>query len=79
MDGFCAQKNGPHLSCDLHKLGVNLYSKLPAIFLMQKEGRWKDEWMDGRKDGRKDGKAGLRIVYINQKFLRVSKVTLRNA
>ena len=59
-------KNGDHLSCDLHKIGANLNSKLPvAPFLSKKYG---PGWMDGWVDGRVGGKAGLRIVYSNQKF-----------
>ena len=49
-------KNCPHLSCDLHKLGGNLYSKLlVAPFSCKKVGHckegktggWVEGWMDG--------------------------------
>ena len=50
-------KNGPHLSCDLHKIGANLYSKLAvAPFSCKKYGTgWMDEWMDGWVGGWIDG------------------------
>ena len=39
------ENNGPHLSCDLHKLGANLYSKLPiAPFLCKKVWYWVGGW-----------------------------------
>ena len=55
------KKAVPHLSCDLHKIGANLYSKLPvAPFCAKKYGPgWVGGWMDGR--------AGLRIAHSNQK------------
>ena len=44
---------------NLHKLGANLYSKLPvAPFSCKKVGHWKDGWKEGWMDGWKDGKAG---------------------
>ena len=57
-------KNGPHLSCDLHKVGANLYSKLPiAPFSCKKVWYWMDGWMGGWMGA----KAGLRIAYSNLK------------
>ena len=57
--------NGLHLSCDFHKLGANLCSKLPVapdsckkVWHWRKEG-WIGCWMDGI--------AGLRIADSNQK------------
>ena len=52
------------LSCDLHKLGANLYSKLPvAPYSCKKVGNgmdgWMGGWVDGRKEGCKDGKVTL--------------------
>ena len=48
-------KNGPHLSCDLHKIGVNLYSKLQvALFPCKKVGHWVGGWRDGRQSRVKD-------------------------
>ena len=53
---------GPHLSCNLHKIGTNIYSKLAvALFLCKKV--W--SWVGGQMVGR----AGLRIAYNNQKLL----------
>ena len=52
------KKNGRNLSCDLHKIGANLYSKWPVAPFTCKNralGAWKE------------GKAGLRIAYSNQK------------
>ena len=52
------EKNSPHLSCDLHKIGANLYSKLPVSpFCAKKYGPgwmdgWMGEWMDGWVGGR---------------------------
>ena len=58
------EKNGPYLSCDLHKIGANLNSKLPvAPFLCKKLWSWMGGWMDVWMGG----KAGLRIAYSNQK------------
>ena len=47
------EKNGPHLSCNLHKIGANIYSKLPvAPFCAKKYGLgWVGGWMDGWVDG----------------------------
>ena len=63
---YSNKKNGPYLSCDLHKLGVNFYCKLPvAPFSYKKVWHWKEGWMDGWMNG----KAVLRIAYSNQKSL----------
>ena len=48
----CKQKikkliNGPHLSCDLHKIGA-IGS---CSFLCKKVWSWMDGWMDGWVDG----------------------------
>ena len=60
------EKNGPHLSCDLHKIESNLYSELPVTpFLFKNVWSWMDGWMGGWID---DG-TGLRIAYSNQKQL----------
>ena len=59
-------KNGPHLSCNLHKMGSNIYSKLAvAPFLCKKVWLWMGGWIDGWVGGR----AGLRIAYSIQKLL----------
>ena len=61
LDGcgiFFFEKNGPHLSCDSHKIGANLYSKLAVATFLRKTngpGGWMDgqmdEWMGGWMDG----------------------------
>ena len=53
-------KNGPHLSCNLHKIGANLYSKFEvAPYCAKKYGLgWMGGWVGGR--------TGLRIAYSNQ-------------
>ena len=64
------EKNGPCLSCDLHKIGSNLFSKLPlAPFLCKKVGHWVDVWVGGWMDGWVSIKAGQRIAYSNQKCI----------
>ena len=65
-------KNFPDLLCDLHKLGANLYSKLPvATFSCKKVWHWKngwvDGWMSGWMSGWMDGKSRVRTAYSNQK------------
>ena len=56
-------KNGPHLSCNLHKIGANVFSKLPiAPYLCKTYGSgWVGGWMGGR--------AGLMIANSNQKII----------
>ena len=40
--------NGPHLSCNLHKIGTSLYSNSAYNpFLCKKVCFWVDGWMDG--------------------------------
>ena len=44
---FILEQNGPHLSFNLHKIGVNIYSNLAyAPFLCKKVWSWVDGWMD---------------------------------
>ena len=42
-----SNKNGPHLACNLHKTGANIYSNLAfAPFLRKKYGTgWMGGWM----------------------------------
>ena len=49
------KKNGPHLSCDLHKIGANLYSKWPVAHFLCKKACWMDGWVDGWVGGWMDG------------------------
>ena len=54
MLSICIEKNKvekkrPHLSCDFHKLGAHLYSKLLVAFVQ------KSRAPEGRMGGRKEG------------------------
>ena len=41
-------KNGPHLSCNLHKIRANIHINLAvAPFSCKKVWSWVDGWMDG--------------------------------
>ena len=58
------KKTGPHLSCDLHNIGANIYSK---FFRAKKYGPgWMGDWMDV--------KVGLRIAYSNKKKVRNASI-----
>ena len=47
-----SKKAVPHLSCDLHKIGANVFSKLlVAPFLCKKVWSWMDGWGNGWIDG----------------------------
>ena len=58
---FIKNETGPPLSCNLHKIGENIYSILAfAPFCAKKYGPgWVDGWVYGS--------AGLRIAYSNKK------------
>ena len=60
---WCCNK----INC-LHEIGAHIYSNLAcAPYPCKKVWHWMGGWMDGWVDGWMDGRAGLRIVYSNQK------------
>ena len=54
------EKIGPHMSCNLHKIGAIIYSELPVAPLSAKKygPGWVEWWMDGWMDGWEDGRMG---------------------
>ena len=49
------KKTGPHLSCNMHKIGANLYIKWTVAHFSCKKvghwvGGWMGEWMEGWKE-----------------------------
>ena len=53
--GLIKNETGLHLSCNLHKMGANTYSKIAvAHFCAKKVWFWMDGWMDGWQSWIKD-------------------------